>query len=90
MTDDNNLNDIFDISTREIQTRAGAHKVNMYTCKNQCGYATTKMLKEVAACPGCKYQYKIKTINEAMSNVRTKSGAPLRTGGNFREVNKED
>tara|TARA_R110000803_G_scaffold16568_5_gene45420 strand:- start:2609 stop:2881 length:273 start_codon:yes stop_codon:yes gene_type:complete len=90
MTDNNNLNDIFDISTREIQTRAGVHKVNMYTCKNKCGYSAVKILKDAVACPGCKYQYKIKTINEAMSNVRTKSGAPLRTGGNFREVNKED
>jgi hypothetical protein len=90
MTDNNDLSNIFDIITREIQTRAGSHKVNMHTCKNKCGYSTAKIPKGIKECPGCKYQYKVKAINASMSNVRTKSGAPKRLGGNFREVKKED
>jgi rubredoxin len=86
----NNLKKLFKVVNREIKIGDAVQKVKMYQCKKGCGYQSAKPDPEKDFCPGCAYQDKVEKQRAAEGTLRTKSGAPKRKGGNFREVNRDD
>ena len=86
----NNLKKLFKASTRAIKIGDTLQTVKTYQCKKGCGYNNARPDPDKKTCPGCDYKDKIEKQIAAEGTLRTKSGAPKRKGGNFREVNKGD
>lgn len=81
---------LFKIVTKIVKTGNDTQEVKVHICKMGCGYSAMKVDENWKNCPGCSYKEKIDEQILRQGTLRTKSGAPKRKGGNFREVNKED
>ena len=87
----NNLKKLYKVSSREIKIGDTIQTIKTYQCKKKgCGYNNARPDPDKKTCPGCDYKEKIAKMIAAEGTLRTKSGAPKRKGGNFREVNKGD
>lgn len=86
----NNLKKLFKASSREIKIGDTLQTIKTFQCKKGCGYNSARPDPDKKTCPGCDYKEKIEKQIAAEGTLRTKSGAPKRKGGNFKEVNRDD